>query len=175
MRKLYFTLLLYTGFGFAQERHVNNKEDTFAVKSITEDVFPISCSTLLLNESANNASILSLFEESFDKQFQQKQEIRDLMAKILIKENHDYIKSQIKDSQWSTESISLLPCKVKLVTKKEINAHYKPNLYISKPVYTKNNLYALVTYTFKSMYSLIIFRKEKNEWVKEAFVPLGIL
>lgn len=146
--------------------------DSFAVKIITEQICSMSKDTFLLNENASNISILSLYSEPLS--YSLSYELQDLVAKILTQENYEYFKSQVKDSKWDIETLSLIPCKAKLITRKEINAHYKPNLYISKPLYTKDIQYALVIYTYKSMSSLIIFKRENNEWVKEAFIPVGI-
>lgn len=184
------TLIIFLSFLSCKSLHVKNS-NTEISKFLINKLSEIHKDTLYISDRADNKYISSLYEDNFaDSMFYKMENSRQWMAKkasnntvindtniikeIFTKENYEYIKKQAGTYKWSKNEVSqfsgLYPV---ILLKDDKNRFYlKPDLQISKPVYTVNNKYALVSYTYKGATALVVFENQDGNWEQVKYIPL---
>jgi hypothetical protein len=145
---------------------------------------------ILLYPSASNEEMLKIFKENVDEQTfirqelsrswishgtaQPNQETIAALKEIFTQENYSDIKKQISKQKWNKSDLGNISCDIGIIDTHDKKKIYmlKSKLSIGKPVYTKNG-YALVTYFFEGIYSLVILKKIDGKWLKIQYLVLG--
>ena len=110
-----------------------------------------------LKEAQKNEIVLDSLKQSYN--------IDDniVFETIFNKNEYDSLISQKANFNWDMKKINTE--NIHLKKNNEINLG-KLVLTVSKPIYVKNNNYALVYYSFKSSSGIIVYEKKENKWIQ---------
>lgn len=163
------------------------KNDYNVITEIISGLCTIENDTLMFDINADNVAILSVYEENLaDSIFimserniawltkntkSTNEENILLLRDIFNEENYIHIKPQTGSFTWhEAEIVSFSSCKIVMSESRNSST---PNLYISKPVYTKDN-YALVYYKYNNISMMSVLRKKQKKWTEIKLLPIGI-
>ncbi|AWG24739.1 hypothetical protein [Flavobacterium kingsejongi] len=159
----------------------NNTKDYEVLTVILKDK-----DNIILNPNASTPLYLkTLFEENFKDSLLLKQETNAVWLSehsgakrtndsLLLKEvfsvsNYNYMSSQFKRQTWEVEKMP--PHLKNKISITNTSSHYT----ISKPLYTKNGNYAIVSVKDQGTIALWILTRSHKEWKLLKFIPITIL
>ncbi|GGB86224.1 hypothetical protein GCM10007424_27860 [Flavobacterium suaedae] len=171
---IFHILIISSNSTFSQ----NKDDDQILVKEILNKICLVENNGVFISQKADNEYFLDIYKENLNdsvllKSFKKTDTVtyinREVVREIFTPANFEYVKKQTGKYTWNKDKIKLPPnCNISFEGK------YKNRLFISKPVYTKND-YALVYYTYKNMIVLLIFKREGEEWLELEFIPIGMV
>ncbi|WP_445455757.1 hypothetical protein [Flavobacterium sp. HNIBRBA15423] len=158
-----FIFLIFLSYGFKDKNNDYEILNYIVNKNASESI--------CLEENRNNNQIISIVKE-----LQEIDDKGDLLEMDSIKNNYGIQKNEIfenifnpvsyehllkqKDnSNWNFNNI-----KNPKIKKCKENNNNKTVLYVSKPIYTNENKFALVHITKRTTSYILILQKSKNEW-----------
>jgi hypothetical protein len=173
------SLLLFIGIGCKAQKQqsVIENDDYTLLNKVLEDFKKIHTDkTIFLKSSNSNEYTVSIIEE-----FKNCRLSEDKSKCDQLKQNIDYLENEVKESIFNESEYDLLISQkqsndwfFKKITASNI-LHFDGNLrknneitvMISKPIYTKNKKYALVSVGFKGGYIMIFKKDINNNWIKD--------
>lgn len=190
MRKPSYLLFILLVFISCNSLNRNNSNNIIK-KSIVEKLSEIHKDTLYISDRADNKYISSLYEENFADSVLYKMEMSrqwlakksgsdtmsddtDIITAVFSRANYKHIKKQAGTYKWSKDKINKMSGLNPVILLKDDKSRLslKPDLQISEPVYTINNKFALVSYTYKGSTTLVIFENRGSNWEQLKYIPL---
>jgi hypothetical protein len=151
----------------------STSDDKAVVGYIAEQLYTITTDTLYLKIDTSNKGLEEYLDEDIasgdlvrrEKSLKWLGKRTDeavnkeiaILEKVFTPENRVYFKTQMGDYKWdkriNTGKLIIQP------------KGKKPNVYISKPVYSQDNKYAVVGYSYGGIYALQILENSSGKWI----------
>jgi hypothetical protein len=143
--------------------------------------------TVYLSLNADNSYMETLYEKNLrdsifikqerSKAWISKQEVSQssiaLINEIFSRENYLHMQPQLGKTIWESSKIKYKPIKfINAIERRTSNLSY---IALSKPVFTKNGKYALVSYRYNGILAVTIYEAINNDWIEIKFIPLGMM